>query len=279
MDDHASIAFLQWALPKLHMRWAGFRKVRQQVCKRIGRRLRTLQITDIAAYRAYLERHREEWKILDGMCRVTVSRFFRDRGVFSCLQSLVLPELVHRMDASGETMLRIWSAGCAAGEEAYSLTILWQLGVTHQMLAARSAIEIIATDSDERLLERAAGACYAYSSIKATPEDWRRQAFVENDGEFCLRPRFRQGVTFMCQDVRQETPAGIFDLILCRNLVFTYFDDAAQRQILARLERALCPEGLLIVGIHESLPKGCEGFTGWRPRLGIYRRQSKHDRD
>ncbi|MFZ0469183.1 MAG: hypothetical protein WAL92_09705 [Thiogranum sp.] len=101
MDDHACIAFLQWALPKLHLRWAGFRKVRQQVCKRIGRRLRTLQMTDIAAYQAYLKHHREEWEVLDGMCRVTISRFFRDRGVFSSLQSLVLPELVHRTDERG----------------------------------------------------------------------------------------------------------------------------------------------------------------------------------
>lgn len=274
MDDKACVEFLQSALPELRMRWAGFRKVRGQVCKRIARRLQALQLPDIKSYQEYLQRHREEWTVLDGLCRVTISRFFRDRIVFSNLQSVILPELVRRMRGRGEAVLRVWSAGCAAGEEPYSLGILWELDIKERAADTQTRIEIIATDCDQQLLDRAIAACYPYSSVKNLPEDWRRRVFVENDGEFCLRPSFRQYVNFICQDVRVETPPGIFDLILCRNLVFTYFDDDSQRQILRRLANALQPEGFLVIGIHETLPQDYDGFAVWSQRLGVYQRRS-----
>ncbi len=274
MDDKACIEFLQWALPQLHMRWAGFRKVRHQVCKRINRRLQALQLPDIKSYQEYLQRHSEEWVVLDSVCHVTISRFFRDRLVFSSLQSAILPELVQRMRGRGATALRIWSSGCAAGEEPYSLSILWELGAKERAAEAQTTIEIIASDSDQRLLDRAAAACYPYSSIKNLPADWCRRAFLENDGKFCLSPAFRQYVKFICQDVRVATPPGSFDLILCRNLVCTYFDDMLQRQILRRMEQALQPEGFLVIGIHETLPQDYDGFAAWSERLGIYQRRS-----
>ncbi len=96
MRDTECIAFLQWALPKMGFRWPGFRKVRGQVCKRVGRRLKELGLADLEAYREYLEVHPDEWAILDGFCRITISRFFRDRDVYETLGSDVLPELARR---------------------------------------------------------------------------------------------------------------------------------------------------------------------------------------
>ncbi|MFB3131394.1 MAG: CheR family methyltransferase, partial [Rhodothermales bacterium] len=123
MKDTACVDFLQWALPKLHMRWPGFRKVRRQVCKRVRRRMRTLGLDHTEAYRAYLEAHPDEWDVLDAMCRITISRFYRDRGVFDLLRATLLPQRAQR--ATDETTLRCWSAGCASGEEVYTLKILW----------------------------------------------------------------------------------------------------------------------------------------------------------
>lgn len=275
MDDNACTEFLQWALPKLHMRWEGFRKVRSQVCKRIGRRLQFLQLQDASFYREYLQHHSEEWVILDGLCRVTISRFFRDKRLFSTLQQEILPELMRKMKQQGEKgkALRIWSAGCAAGEEPYSMKILWELGVKQHVADAQTRMEIVATDNDPQILDRAARACYTYSSIKNIPENWRQLAFDEKNGEFCLRSRFRQGVNFMRQDVRVETPPGMFDLVLCRNLAMTYFDPDLQKQVLQRMENVLKPEGLLIIGIHERLPKDYDGLATRSQRLGIYQRQ------
>ena len=274
MEDKACVEFLQWALPLLKMRWAGFRKVRNQVCKRINRRLQSLQLPNIKAYQEYLQRHQEEWAVLDGLCRVTISRFFRDRLVFSSLQAVILPELVQGMRGRKETTLRIWSAGCAAGEEPYTLGILWELELRQRTAELPTQIDIIATDADQQLLDRAIRACYPYSSVKNLPEDWCRRAFFKHNGEFCLRPPFRNYVRFICQDVRNETPPGVFDLILCRNLAFTYFEDEVQRQILRRLADVLQAGGFLVLGIHETLPQDYDGFAVWSQRLGIYRRLS-----
>ena len=274
MDDKTCVEFLQWALPLLKMRWAGFRKVRKQVCKRIARRFKALRLRDVTAYRDYLLGHCEEWTVVDDICRISISRFFRDRLLFSSLQRDILPELLRQVKARGETMLHIWSAGCAAGEEPYSLSILWGLGLSQRAADAQMNIDIIATDSDQRLLERAIRACYPYSSLKNLPEDWRQRAFVENNKEFCLCAAFRHGVNFVRQDLRLETPPGIFDLIMCRNLVFTYFEDNLQRQILRRLANILRPGGLLVIGIHETLPQDYDGFAVWSQRLGVYQRRS-----
>jgi len=86
MTDLECILFLQWALPRLRLRWARFRKVRRQVCKRISSRMRELELPDTAAYRSFLEAHPAEWPLLDSLCRVTISRFCRDCAVFLFLE-------------------------------------------------------------------------------------------------------------------------------------------------------------------------------------------------
>ena len=88
MNDPDCTAFLQWALPQINLRWPGFRKVRRQVCKRLKRRMHDLQLADFAAYRARLEDDRTEWEVVDRCCHITISRFFRDRGVFEALRKL-----------------------------------------------------------------------------------------------------------------------------------------------------------------------------------------------
>ena len=113
-------ALLQWALPRLDLAWPGFRKVRGQVCKRVRRRMKRLGLADFDAYRARLEADPKEWRVLDGFCRITISRFFRDRGAFEVLRRVVLPEIARR-SAAEQRPARIWSAGCASGEEPYTV--------------------------------------------------------------------------------------------------------------------------------------------------------------
>ena len=124
MRDTECVPFLQWALPQLGFRWPGFRKVRGQVCKRIGRRLHELGLSDLQKYQQFLASHPEEWSMLDGLCRITISRFCRDRRVFRTLTTEVLPRLARQVQAANLETLEAWSAGCGAGEEPYSLTVL-----------------------------------------------------------------------------------------------------------------------------------------------------------
>jgi chemotaxis protein methyltransferase CheR len=250
MRDEECVAFLQWALPRLGLAWPGFRKVRRQVCRRVAHRLDELGLPGTAPYRAYLEAHPEEWPLLDDLCRITISRFWRDRAVFETLQDEVLPVLGPVVSA--------WSVGCASGEEPFSLVLAADV--------AQVELEVLATDIDPVLLARASTGCYPESSLRDLPEHLRSRAF---DGG-CLKPEVRERVSFRLHDVRDEPPAGPFDLVLCRNLAFTYFGAELRQTVSLNLRRSLRKGGALVVGTHETPPPGV--FEPWLPVHGIWRR-------
>ncbi len=268
MKDADCVDFLQWVLPQLHLRWPGFRKVRRQVCKRIEHRIQELQLPDIQAYRDYLQNTQEEWRVLDGLSRVTISRFYRDKRVFAMLEQEVLPQLAEQAIACGETSLRIWSAGCASGEEPYTLSLLWAFGL--HMRFPEIKLHILATDADPYLLQRARDACYAYGSIKNLPDQWIKSAFSHINSNYCLHRQFCTQVEFQQHDVRDGVPDGPFHLVLCRNLVFTYFEAPLQQAFLTHLREAMHPQGVLLLGVHERLPEGENGFSIRSARWGIY---------
>lgn len=262
--------FLQWALPRLGLAWPGFRRVHRQVCKRIGRRLQTLRLSGPQEYRPYLESHADEWAVLDSFCRISVSRLARDQIVFQWLARTVLPELAAEARARGARVLRCWSAACASGEEPYTLRILWRLELAPRF--PDLVLTIVATDIDAELLERARLARYRRSSLREVPAAWVDAAFTRSEDWFALRPEFRTGVELRHEDIRERIPGGLFDLILCRNLVFTYFDAASQRRTLDRMLAVLRPGGVLVTGFKERLPKGTTGLVPWAQELGIYRK-------
>lgn len=269
VSDADCVRFLQWALPRLGMRWRGFRRVRRQVCKRIARRIEALGLSDLSAYRALLEGHPEEWAQLDALCRITISRFFRDRGVFEGLRETILPELARRARGGGESELRCWSVGCASGEETFSLAILWERGLRRDF--PDLALRVLGTDSDPEMIRRARAGRYTGSSLKELPAAWREAAFDRTDDAHRIRAGLGESVEFRREDVRTSLPAERFHLVLCRNLVFTYFDERVARDCLTRIASRLLPGGGLVVGIHESLPAGGPGLVPWRPDLGIFR--------
>ena len=270
LTDRQCVAFLQWALPRLGLRWRGFRRVRKQVCKRLRRRLSALGLADLGAYRAFLETHPAEWGELDPLCRITISRFYRDRGIFNDLSNRVMPELGRSAEAAGRRAVRAWSIGCASGEEAYSLVLAWRLGGGTG--ESELPLEVLGTDIDPSLLERARRACYPWGSLRELPEPWRRRAFRSVGQEACLRPRFREGTRFLRQDVRKARPEGAFDLILCRNLVLTYYRTPLQREVLGPILDRLRPGGALVVGAHEELPPGTAGLRPWPAARAAFRK-------
>lgn len=269
MKDKECVQFLQWALPQLHLRWKGFRKVRQQACKRIQRRLRELGLSDVWAYQSYLATHNAEWLVLDACCRITISRFYRDRAVFDYLRQAVLPELIQLARARGDSEVYCWSAGCASGEEVYTLKIIWNLCVLPQEPNLR--LRIVATDANAHLLQRAKHGCYDAGSLKELPSDWLTQAFSESNEQYCIQTSFREGIDFEQQDIRAQMPEGSFHLVLCRNLVFTYFEASLQREVLQEIVERSLPGGFLVIGVHESLPSDWEQMLADMGEKGIYR--------
>lgn len=252
MNDADCTAFLQWALPQLELRWPGYRKVRRQVCKRLHKRMGDLGVADFAAYRARLEADPAEWQVLDQCCHITISRFFRDRGVFEALRARVLPDIAARAKRE-QRIARIWSAGCASGEEPYTLKILWDLEVTKSCPGV--ALSIFATDIDETMLARARDGCFKPTSLHELPKRLVEQAFERVGPLFCVKPVYREGIEFQYQDLRTQVPAPLFDLTLCRYVAFTYFAPALQQQVLHRLVDRLLPDGYLAIGTHERLPE------------------------
>lgn len=274
MNDAHCVAFLTWALPRLHMRWEGFRRVHGQVCKRIARRVRTLALPDVAAYRDYLEAHPAEWQNLDNLCYVTVSRFYREKAVFAFLADAVLPALADQARERGDHTLRAWSAGCARGEEPYTLVLTWAFSAPLHRCGVH--LETIATDANAELLRQARAARYAWSSVRNLPGTWRERAFTREDEQYCLKAEYRNEVRFEHQDIRQTVPNGPFDIILCRNLVFTYYDLPLQRRLLARLGALMRPGAALVLGIRERLPdidrEAAEQLVPWSSRLCVFRK-------
>ncbi|MFO7768006.1 MAG: CheR family methyltransferase [bacterium] len=255
MEDERCVSFLQWALPKMGMRWEGFRKPRGQVCNRIEERMEELGLPGSSAYRDHLREHPGEWEELRRLCRVTISRFMRDREVWRWLFREYLPEEAGGM--AEEETFRCWSAGCASGEEPYTVSLLWYRHVAGPHPALD--LEVMGTDIDEEVLQRARRGCYPESSLKELEEDIVDEAFRRTGDEadpLCLRRAFRRPVSFRRQDLLEGMPEGDFPLILCRNLVFTYYQEGLQREVLEGLVARLPAGGLLVAGSSEEIPGG-----------------------
>ena len=245
------VSFLQWGLPQLKLRWAGFRKVRNQVCKRIRRRIQALNLQNFAEYQRFLIKTPDEWAVLDSMCIVTISRFYRDREVFNFLQNTILKELANNALLQGRP-LKCWSAGCASGEEPHSLALIWDF-----MLASKYPqleFSILATDLSRNMVERAQNGMYPQGALRDLPPDWRQRAFRFQNGRYHIDKRYQRSITFLQQDIRKEVPDGDFDLILCRNLIWFYYTEELQVTLHQNLHQKLKAGGALVIGAHEQLP-------------------------
>lgn len=268
MHQAKCVAFLRWAMRRMGFDWPGFQHCHRQVCKRLNQRVAELGLADFAAYRDYVLDHDTEWSVVDACCRVTVSRFYRDKDVFDRLTTDILPHLAQDASAGRARSLRAWSAGCGAGEEPFSLALAWRFAVAPQFPGL--GLRVVATDIDDGQLSRARSGCYRPSSLRELPAAWEKAAFVSSGPLRCLRPEYRTGVDFQRQDLRADAPKGPFDLILCRNLAFTYFNTAQRREILAMLLRELAPGGFLVIGRREVLPPRSRGIEPWAGALRIF---------
>jgi len=259
--------FLQWALPRLGYRWEGFRKPRGQVLSRIRHRMQELELAGgYTAYREYLKNQPGEWETLDRLCDVTISKFCRDRKLWDYLRDAVLPELI--ADAAPDSRpVQVWSAGCCNGEEAYSLSmIVDQLQSTGGNDGESDGrIMILGTDRNRQVLARARAGRYPAGALKELTEEEIGKYFHPVPGkgdpageEYEIDDGLRRHAAFERRDIRRSLPDRIFDLVLCRNLVFTYFSKEEQMLFLKRLKPRLRQGGYLVVGANEEFPE-----TAW----------------
>jgi chemotaxis protein methyltransferase CheR len=248
---------------RLGLRAAGYRRTRGSVERRVRRRIRALALGGLDDYRAYLDQNAQEWSWLDACCRITISRFWRDADVFDRLAAVSLPDRAAAARARGQPGLRLWSAGCASGEEAFSLALAALEAVRPRFPDLR--VEVLATDADPVVLARAGRAAYAEGTLRELPRRLHERAFERRGHEYHVRPELRAGVRFDLLDLRGELPAGPFDLICCRNLFLTYFEPSLASRLARSFGDRLLPGGILVVGVGETLPLGSFGLVPVEP--------------
>jgi two-component system CheB/CheR fusion protein len=254
VQEHANIDFSHYKLPT--------------ILRRLQRRLFATNMPDLAAYAQYLDSHPNEYQQLVSSFLIKVTEFFRDPELFAALKDRVLPDLVADARKRGN-VLRIWSAGCATGEEAYSLAML-----VAEVLGAeldQFSVQIFATDVDEAAIEYARHAVYPAAVLEGVSPQRQAQYFHKLDGNYQVIEAIRGLVIFGLHDLGQGAPFPRIDLVLCRN-VLMYFTRELQRRALQAFAFSLRNGGYLALGTAESISPAAENFTPVSPALKLYRR-------
>jgi two-component system CheB/CheR fusion protein len=220
---------------------------RASLSRRVRRRMDVVGLGSYEDYQDYLEVHPNEFTALFNTILINVTGFFRDSDTWEFLRSDLLPGLLSRRE--GEP-IRVWCAGCASGEEAYSLAM-----VLAEALGAeefRERVKIYATDVDEDALGAARQASYSADDMGGVAADLREKYFDAADERYIFRKEIRRSVIFGRNDLVQDAPISHVDLLSCRNTLM-YFTAEAQGRILSRMHFALRSDGLLFLGKAEML--------------------------
>ena len=229
---------------------------RNSLRRRVDKRMQAIGAVGYVPYVDYLEVHPEEFGLLFDTILINVTGFFRDPPAWEALRTDVLPRL---LEAKGPTeAVRFWCAGCASGEEAYSLaiTLAERLGPE----AFRDRVKIYATDVDEEALGRARLAVYDAREAQGIPPELLEKYFEPIDGRFAFQKDFRRAVIFGRHDLIQDAPISRIDVLSCRNTLM-YFNSETQGRILERFHFALNERGALFLGKAETSMAHTNLFT------------------
>lgn len=245
----------------------------------LDKRLEATSIDSAAAYVLHLAKDRVEAETFIHSLNIGYSEFFRDPLVFALLAQMILPGLIEEKRKSGRPEIRIWSAGCAAGQEPLSVAILLdQLAADRELPVS---FRIIATDVSDTALATARRGQYAASEVKNVPLRYIESCFHRQGGAYQVVERVRTMVDFSTYDLLDACsicpPASIFgdfDLILCCNLLF-YYQPAVRRALLAKIDRCLAPKGYLVTGETErAIVEEIGNFRAAAPPAVVFRKKS-----
>jgi chemotaxis methyl-accepting protein methylase len=238
--------------------------------RRFAVRMRAKGTSSHAEYARILDSDPREYDRLVRSLTINVTKFFRNWDTFSAVEQKVIPALWER----GERELRVWSAGCSSGEEAYSLGILMHkhAAATNQ-LSRLESVSIVGTDIDADSLAEAERAFYAETSLGETPAALRERYFPAVAGMYTMLPEVKRLVTFQTRDLLGSgAPFDNVHLLVCRNVVI-YFEREAQDALFAEFHRLLATGGFLVLGKVETLLGAARGlFSPVNARERIFRK-------
>ena len=229
---------------------------RTSLMRRLKRRMQMVGVVSFEEYYDYLQVHQDEFGELFNTLLINVTGFFRDEDVWDFLARRALPQMLAARRPGDP--FRVWSAGCASGQEAYSILMLLSeiLGVE----AVREHVKVYATDADEQALSEARLASFSAKAVETVPAPLLGKYFDEGPSAYVFKRDLRRSVIFGRHDLVQDAPISRVDLLLCRNTLM-YFNADAQARILARFFFSLNPGGHIVLGRAEMLFSHSAMFT------------------
>jgi chemotaxis methyl-accepting protein methylase len=191
---------------------------------------------------------------------VSISRFFRDRGLWETLENQILPEMIHR----NRQRVKVWFAGCASGEEVFSFRILWDR--LRDRFQGLPELRVLATDMNRVYLDRAQQGLFSPSSLKEVPADVRSKYFKgqQMGNLYRIAPSLESGISWRSHHLLHDPPDRDFHLIFLRNNLLTYYKEALKTPAFQKVIDCLLPGGLLIIGSHEELPLEINNLLPYR---------------
>jgi two-component system CheB/CheR fusion protein len=242
---------------------------RSTLLRRLERRLQVTQMRDLLAYGAFIRDSATESQALLRDLLISVTSFFRDPPVYDYIQSKLVPEIFAGRRGG---KIRVWVPGCATGEEAYSLAMLF--AEFAQTAPSPPVISIFATDIDEEALASARIGQFADGIADHVSPERLRRWFVREKGAYRVQKQLREMVMFAPHNVIQDPPCSHLDLVSCRNLLI-YLTRHVQSKVLDLLHFALRPDGVLVLGMSESVDEDHDGFNAVEKSLRIFSQQPR----
>ncbi|MFP4001035.1 MAG: CheR family methyltransferase [Candidatus Natronoplasma sp.] len=242
----------------------GFKRLRREVSRRIGvdytnyskshlrrrfhARMRVVGENKFESYLNYLKGDEDEIEELRELLTVNVTKFKRDEGVWEIIEEEVIPDLIEKKRDDIIKNIKVWSAGCATGEEPYSLAISYLNNDPPENID----IQVIATDLDGKALDFAKRGKYPEKSVKNLSINEKRKYFKQENGDWILRDNVKDKVEFKEMNIFKTSFTKKFGLILCRNLMI-YFNNKSKKDLMMRLVESLDRGGFLVLGMAENL--------------------------
>jgi len=238
---------------------------RASLTRRIRKRMQSIGVESYSDYLDYLEVHPDEFVELFNTILINVTTFFRDPQAWEYIASEIIPQIIASKQAT--TPVRVWSAGCASGEETYTIAILLAEALGIEEYIAR--VKVFGTDVDLDALNYARQANYNSKELQSVPPELLDKYFEQVNGRYLVQKELRRSVIFGRHDLVHDAPISKIDLLICRNAIM-YFNTETQAKILARFHFALNNNGFLFLGKAEMLFSRNHSYTSVDLRQRVF---------
>jgi two-component system, chemotaxis family, CheB/CheR fusion protein len=269
--DEAFESLLTFIRDKRGFDFTGYKRPSLQ--RRVSKRMQDLGVGDFVAYQQRLKDDDDEFAELFDTILINVTSFFRDEVSWDFLAEQIVPGMLETKDPA--EAIRVWSTGCASGEEAYTLAIVLAEALGEEAL--RSRVKIYATDVDEGALTQGRHATYDPKAVEAVPEELRNKYFERVNSSFVFRADLRRSVIFGRHDLINDPPISRVDLLVSRNTLM-YFDADTQGQILRSFHFALRNHGVLFLGKAEAIANRSQLFEPVDLKRRVFRKVPREER-